>query len=140
MEELQETQGQIDSLLSELSCLKQPGDVVDAAVSPPEGAVLTHTEMLQVGKSALLLNMLYYGTSNISSLLQAELQQLQSQQAKVLQVTQSVRSLLDQPDSTVPPEEKQRLRAALDHLQAQHQVTLQSCQVLFLLLSTFGFY
>lgn len=30
----------------------------------------------------------------------------------------------------MPPEEKQRLRAALDQLQAQHQDRLQSCQVL----------
>uniref|UniRef100_A0A7N6BYV3 Microtubule actin crosslinking factor 1 n=1 Tax=Anabas testudineus TaxID=64144 RepID=A0A7N6BYV3_ANATE len=115
VEELQETRGQIDTLLNELSSLNQPGgrragstvaeDVIDAPFSPPEGAVLSHTEMLQ-----------------------AELQQLQSQQAKLLQVTQSVRSLLDQPDSTVPPEEKQRLRAALDQLQAQHQDRLQSCQ------------
>uniref|UniRef100_A0A671XEU5 Microtubule actin crosslinking factor 1 n=1 Tax=Sparus aurata TaxID=8175 RepID=A0A671XEU5_SPAAU len=58
----------------------------------------------------------------------AELQQLQSQQAQLLQITQSTRSLLEQPDSTVPPEEKQRLRAALDQLQAQHQDRLQSCQ------------
>lgn len=69
-------------------------------------------------------------TSNLSPPQQAELQQLQSQQAKLLQVTQSVRSLLDQPDSAVPPEEKQRLRTALDQLQAQHQDRLQSCQVL----------
>lgn len=60
---------------------------------------------------------------------QAELQQLQAQQAQLLQITQSTRSLLDQPDSTVPPEEKRRLRAALDQLQAQHQDRLQSCQV-----------
>ncbi|XP_029021963.1 microtubule-actin cross-linking factor 1 isoform X7 [Betta splendens] len=105
VEELQETRGQIDSLLNELSCLQQPADSVDASFSPPEGAVLSRAEMLQ-----------------------AELQQLQSQQAKVLQVSQSVRSLLDQPDATVPPEEKQRLRAALDQLQAQHQDRLQSCQ------------
>lgn len=61
---------------------------------------------------------------------QAELQQLQAQQAQLLHITQSTRSLLDQPDSTVPPEEKQRLRATLDQLQAQHQDRLQSCQVL----------
>uniref|UniRef100_A0A7N6ASS5 Microtubule actin crosslinking factor 1 n=1 Tax=Anabas testudineus TaxID=64144 RepID=A0A7N6ASS5_ANATE len=61
----------------------------------------------------------------LSPLSQAELQQLQSQQAKLLQVTQSVRSLLDQPDSTVPPEEKQRLRAALDQLQAQKSEALK---------------
>lgn len=60
---------------------------------------------------------------------QAELQQLQAQQAQLLQITQSTRSLLDQPDTTVPPEEKRRLRAALDQLQAQHQDRLQSCQV-----------
>uniref|UniRef100_A0A673B6V0 Microtubule actin crosslinking factor 1 n=1 Tax=Sphaeramia orbicularis TaxID=375764 RepID=A0A673B6V0_9TELE len=116
VEELQETRGQIDSLLTELSYLNQPAlragsgsrsapDVTDSLVSQPEGAVKSHTEMLQ-----------------------AELQQLQAQQAQLLQVTQSTRSLLDQPDSTVPPEEKQRLRAALDQLQAQHQDRLQSCQ------------
>uniref|UniRef100_A0A3Q3LE35 Microtubule actin crosslinking factor 1a n=1 Tax=Mastacembelus armatus TaxID=205130 RepID=A0A3Q3LE35_9TELE len=115
VEELQETQGQIDSLLNELSSLSQPGtrgagftvvqDVTDSPFTPPEGAVISHTEMLQ-----------------------AELQRLQSRQAEVLQVTQSARALLDQPDSTLPPEEKQRLRAALDQLQAQHQDRLQSCQ------------
>lgn len=61
-------------------------------------------------------------------LLQAELQQLQAQQAHLLQVAQSTRSLLEQPDSSVPPEEKQRLRAKLDQLQNQHQERLQSCQ------------
>ncbi|CAG06295.1 unnamed protein product, partial [Tetraodon nigroviridis] len=60
--------------------------------------------------------------------LQAELQQLQDQQAQLLQITQSTRALLEQPDSTVPPEEKQRLRVALDQLQTQHQDRLQSCQ------------
>lgn len=63
VEELQETRGQIDSLLNELSSLKQPGgrgvgstvaeDVVDAPFSQPEGAVLSHTEMLQVRISDL---------------------------------------------------------------------------------------
>ncbi|XP_068566964.1 microtubule-actin cross-linking factor 1, isoforms 1/2/3/4/5 isoform X5 [Cebidichthys violaceus] len=115
VEDLQETQGQIDSLLNELSSPNQPGrravgsgvaqDFTDAQFSQPEGAVMSHTEALQ-----------------------AELQQLQSQQAQLLQIAQSTRSLLDQPDSTVPPEEKQRLRAALDQLQAQHQDRLQSCQ------------
>uniref|UniRef100_A0A1A8EJA6 Microtubule-actin crosslinking factor 1 n=2 Tax=Nothobranchius korthausae TaxID=1143690 RepID=A0A1A8EJA6_9TELE len=107
-EDLQETQTRMDALLKELN---QTGrtesalDVPDAQPSPPEGAVVSHTERLQM-----------------------ELQQLQAQQAQLLQVTQSVRSLLDQPDSTVPPEEKRRLRAALDQLQAQHQNRLQSCQ------------
>ncbi|KAM9839141.1 microtubule-actin cross-linking factor 1, isoforms 1/2/3/4 [Aulostomus maculatus] len=115
VEELQETQGQIDSLLKGLSAASQAGrrgagsraggDVPDSSFSQPEGAVMSHTEMLQ-----------------------AELQQLQSQQAQLLQITQTARSLLDQPDSTVPPEEKQRLRATLDQLQAQHQDRLQSCQ------------
>uniref|UniRef100_A0A3B4XZI9 Microtubule actin crosslinking factor 1 n=1 Tax=Seriola lalandi dorsalis TaxID=1841481 RepID=A0A3B4XZI9_SERLL len=115
VEELQETRGQIDSLLNELSSLNQPGrrgagsvvaqHVVDAPSSQPEGAVTSHTETLQ-----------------------AELQQLQSQQAQLLQITQTTRSLLDQPDSNVPPEEKQHLQAALDQLQAQHQDKLQSCQ------------
>ncbi|XP_034560537.1 microtubule-actin cross-linking factor 1 [Notolabrus celidotus] len=113
-EELQETQGQIDTLLTQLSSLNQPGkvvgsrriqDVADTSSAQPEGAVTSHTEMLQ-----------------------GELQQLQSQQAQLLQITQSTRALLEQPDSTVPPEEKQRLRAALDQLQAQHQEKLQSCQ------------
>ncbi|KAM6899613.1 microtubule-actin cross-linking factor 1, isoforms 1/2/3/4/5 [Xenentodon cancila] len=114
VEELQETQTQIGSLLNELTSLHQadrrgsgPGalDVVDVPFSQPEGAVMSHTEMLQ-----------------------AELQQLQAQQAQLLQISQSARSLLDQPDSTVPPEEKQRLRAALDQLQVQHQTRLQNCQ------------
>ena len=60
-EELQETQGQIDSLLKDLSSLNQPGrrgagsaqTVVDAPFSQPEGAVLSHTEMLQVRISSL---------------------------------------------------------------------------------------
>ncbi|XP_008298970.1 microtubule-actin cross-linking factor 1, partial [Stegastes partitus] len=115
VEELQETQSQIGSLLNELSSLNQPArrgdgsgagqDVVDAPFSQPEGAVVSHTGMLQ-----------------------AELQQLQAQQAQLLQISQSTRSLLDQPDSAVPPEEKQRLQASLDQLQAQHQDRLQSCQ------------
>uniref|UniRef100_A0A667YU75 Microtubule actin crosslinking factor 1 n=1 Tax=Myripristis murdjan TaxID=586833 RepID=A0A667YU75_9TELE len=117
VEELQETQGQIDSLLDELSSLNQPSrkgvtsgaplHVTDSPFSSaqPEGALLSHTDMLQ-----------------------AELQQLQAQQSQLLQVTQSTRSLLEQPDSAVPPEEKQRLRAALEQLQAQHQGRLQSCQ------------
>ncbi|XP_070702106.1 microtubule-actin cross-linking factor 1, isoforms 1/2/3/4 [Pempheris klunzingeri] len=116
-EELQETKDQIDTLLNQLSSLNQPGgvglglgvgaarDATDGTSLQPESAVMSHTEMLQ-----------------------AELQQLHSQQAQLLQITQSTRSLLDQPDSTVPPEEKQRLRAALDQLQAQHQDRLQSCQ------------
>lgn len=45
-----------------------------------------------------------------------------------MQVAQSTRSLLEQPDSSVPPEEKQCLRARLDQLQSQHQERLQSCQ------------
>ncbi|KAM4725474.1 microtubule-actin cross-linking factor 1 isoform 3-T3 [Anableps anableps] len=111
VEELQETRSQIDSLLNSLSSFNQLDrngaglDVQDSPLSQPEGAVVSHTEMLQ-----------------------SELQQLQAQQAQLLQITQAARSLLDQPDSTVPPEEKQRLRAALDQLQAQHQDRLQSCQ------------
>ncbi|KAM9738533.1 microtubule-actin cross-linking factor 1 isoform 7-T8 [Menidia menidia] len=114
-EDLQETQSQIGSLLKELSSLNQPGtravgsgavlSVTDSPFSQPEGAVTSHTEMLQ-----------------------EELQQLQAQQAQLLQISQSTRSLLEQPDSSVPPEEKRRLRAALDQLQAQHQDRLQSCQ------------
>lgn len=144
-EELQETKGQIDSLLSELSSLNQPGaravgsgvsiDVTDAPFSQPEGAVMSHTEMLQVGNAYLcsagldIFLSLASWWCTICDHSQAELQQLQAQQAQMLQITQSTRSLLDQPDSTVPPEEKRRLRAALDQLQAQHQDRLQSCQV-----------
>uniref|UniRef100_A0A672SX36 Microtubule actin crosslinking factor 1 n=1 Tax=Sinocyclocheilus grahami TaxID=75366 RepID=A0A672SX36_SINGR len=58
----------------------------------------------------------------------SELQQLQAQQAHLQQVAQSVHSLLEQPDSSVPPEEKQRLRAKLEQLQNQHQERLQNCQ------------
>ncbi|KAJ3609554.1 hypothetical protein NHX12_024074 [Muraenolepis orangiensis] len=120
-EDLQETRGQIDALLEGLTSLNQPAvkaaaaatttrpilDVTDAEFSPtqPEGTLQSHTDMLQ-----------------------AELQQLQAQQAQLLQVAQSTRSLLEQPDSAVPPEEKRRLRAALDQLQAQHQSKLQNCQ------------
>eukprot|EP00066_Takifugu_rubripes_P017863 XP_011607129.1 PREDICTED: microtubule-actin cross-linking factor 1 isoform X3 [Takifugu rubripes] len=113
-EEIQDTQSQINSLLNELSSLNQPdgtgdgsgaGDFADAASLPPEDAVALHTENLH-----------------------AELQQLQNQQAQLLQITQTTRALLEQPDSTVPPEEKQRLRVALDQLQTQHQDRLQSCQ------------
>lgn len=43
-------------------------------------------------------------------------------------MAQSTRVLLEQPDSSVPPEEKQRLRARLEHLQSQHHEHLQSCQ------------
>lgn len=62
-EELQETQCQIDSLLNELSSFDQPGvrgagsivakDVNDTPFSQPEGALMSHTEMLQVGLSRL---------------------------------------------------------------------------------------
>uniref|UniRef100_A0A674F477 Microtubule actin crosslinking factor 1 n=1 Tax=Salmo trutta TaxID=8032 RepID=A0A674F477_SALTR len=85
VEELQETRGQMDSLLEELSSLNQPG-------------------------------------------MTAELQQLQAQQAQLMQVSQNARSLLDQPDSAVPAEEKRRLRDQLDQLQTQHQEKLRSCQ------------
>ncbi|XP_053719860.1 microtubule-actin cross-linking factor 1 isoform X20 [Synchiropus splendidus] len=110
---VEETQLQMDSLLNELSTLHQSNrgvdhvsglDITDSSSQPAKG-VMSHTESLQ-----------------------AELQQLQAQQAKLLTITQSTRALLDQPDSIVPPEEKQRLRASLDQLQAQHQDKLQSCQ------------
>uniref|UniRef100_A0A8C7UPH9 Microtubule-actin cross-linking factor 1-like n=1 Tax=Oncorhynchus mykiss TaxID=8022 RepID=A0A8C7UPH9_ONCMY len=58
----------------------------------------------------------------------AELQQLQAQQAQLMQVSQNARSLLDQPDSAVPAEEKRRLRDQLDQLQTQHQEKLRACQ------------
>ncbi|XP_062870373.1 microtubule-actin cross-linking factor 1 isoform X9 [Trichomycterus rosablanca] len=108
-EELQNTQGKIDKLLEELSSLDSSSrkaveeTVPDARVSA--GTLNSHSEMLK-----------------------AELQQLQAQQAHLLQVAQSTRALLDQPDSSVSPEEKQRLRTRLDQLQSQHQERLQNCQ------------
>lgn len=60
MEDLQETQGQIDSLLKELTSVNQPGrrveDVIDTPLSStqPEGALLSHTDKLQVK------NFIYY--------------------------------------------------------------------------------
>ncbi|XP_077362474.1 microtubule-actin cross-linking factor 1 isoform X17 [Festucalex cinctus] len=106
-EELQQTQDQIDSLLKDLSAAHQSAaqDVTDLSSSQPEAAVMSHTGALQ-----------------------AELQRLQAQQAQLLQISQSARMLLDQPDSTIPPEEKRRLRATLDQLQAEHQQKLHSCQ------------
>ncbi|XP_035384751.1 microtubule-actin cross-linking factor 1 isoform X15 [Electrophorus electricus] len=110
-EELHETQGKIDMLLEELSSdtsrKKSHGESVpDAPFSlSPESTLSSHYDMLK-----------------------AEQQQLQAQQAHLLQVEQSTRSLLEQPDSSVPPEEKQRLRARLDDLQIQHQERLQNCQ------------
>ncbi|XP_038827418.1 microtubule-actin cross-linking factor 1-like [Salvelinus namaycush] len=110
VEELQETRCQIDSLLEELSSLNQPGKrrtgmTVTDHPSSPEGRLQSHSDMLQ-----------------------AELQQLQAQQAQLMQVSQNARSLLDQPDSAVPAEEKRRLRDQLDQLQTQHQEKLRSCQ------------
>ncbi|XP_060798780.1 microtubule-actin cross-linking factor 1 isoform X5 [Neoarius graeffei] len=108
-EQLQETQGKIDVLLKELSSLdssrkKSLSETVPDASIPAE-SLSAHRDVLK-----------------------AELQQLQAQQAHLLQVAQSTRALLEQPDSSVPPEEKQRLRARLEHLQSQHQERLQSCQ------------
>ncbi|XP_071223581.1 microtubule-actin cross-linking factor 1-like isoform X13 [Salvelinus alpinus] len=110
VEELQETRGQIDSLLEELSSLDQPGVTVTDHLSSssstlPEGGLQSHSDMLQ-----------------------AELQQLQAQQAQLMQVSQNARSLLDQPDSAVSAEEKRRLRDQLDQLQTQHQEKLRACQ------------
>ncbi|KTF95278.1 hypothetical protein cypCar_00002956 [Cyprinus carpio] len=111
-EQMQETQEKIDTLLRELSSLddskrRSLGNTVTDTPSsvPPENALNSH-----------------------SSMLQTELQQLQAQQAHLQQVAQSVRSLLEQPDSSVPPEEKQRLQAKLEQLQNQHQEHLQNCQ------------
>nr|XP_029519431.1 microtubule-actin cross-linking factor 1 isoform X12 [Oncorhynchus nerka] len=110
VEDLQETRCQIDSLLEELSSLNQPGRIgtgmtVTDHPSSPEGRLQSHSDMLQT-----------------------ELQQLQAQQAQLMQVSQNARSLLDQPDSAVPAEEKRRLRDQLDQLQTQHQEKLRACQ------------
>uniref|UniRef100_A0A8C2BDI7 Microtubule actin crosslinking factor 1 n=1 Tax=Cyprinus carpio TaxID=7962 RepID=A0A8C2BDI7_CYPCA len=112
VKQMQETQEKIDTLLRELSSLDDSKrrslgyTVTDTPSSgPPENALNSHSDMLQT-----------------------ELQQLQAQQAHLQQVAQSVHSLLEQPDSSVPPEEKQRLRAKLEQLQSQHQERLQNCQ------------
>ncbi|XP_031645197.1 microtubule-actin cross-linking factor 1 isoform X26 [Oncorhynchus kisutch] len=110
VKELQETRCQIDSLLEELSSLNQPGRIgtgmtVTDHPSSPEGRLQSHSDMLQT-----------------------ELQQLQAQQAQLMQVSQNARALLDQPDSAVPAEEKRRLRGQLDQLQTQHQEKLRACQ------------
>ncbi|XP_061521091.1 microtubule-actin cross-linking factor 1 isoform X14 [Phycodurus eques] len=106
-EDLQQTQDQMDSLLKDLTAAHQSAaeDVTDLSSTQPDAAVTSHTGALQT-----------------------ELRRLQAQQAQLLQIGQSARTLLDRPDSTVPPEEKRRLRAALDQLQAEHQQKLHSCQ------------
>ncbi|KAI5091811.1 microtubule-actin cross-linking factor 1 isoform X12, partial [Silurus meridionalis] len=108
-EQLQETQGKIDMLIKELSSLdtsrrQSLGETVPDAIVPAR-SLDSHNDMLK-----------------------EELRQLQGQQAHLLQVAQSTHALLEQPDSSVPQEEKQRLRASLDQLQSQHQERLQSCQ------------
>ncbi|XP_045082276.1 microtubule-actin cross-linking factor 1-like isoform X10 [Coregonus clupeaformis] len=115
VEELQETRGQMDSLLEELSSLNQPGK---------RGAGMTVTDHLSSSSSTSPEG----GLQSHSDMLQAELQQLQAQQAQLMQVSQNAHSLLDQPDSAVPAEEKRRLRDQLDQLQTQHQEKLQACQ------------
>uniref|UniRef100_A0A8C7FXA3 Microtubule actin crosslinking factor 1 n=1 Tax=Oncorhynchus kisutch TaxID=8019 RepID=A0A8C7FXA3_ONCKI len=124
VKELQETRCQIDSLLEELSSLNQPGRIgtgmtVTDHPSSPEGRLQSHSDMLQVRHSPCCL--FTKGTFT-------ELQQLQAQQAQLMQVSQNARALLDQPDSAVPAEEKRRLRGQLDQLQTQHQEKLRACQ------------
>uniref|UniRef100_A0A4W5Q074 Microtubule actin crosslinking factor 1 n=1 Tax=Hucho hucho TaxID=62062 RepID=A0A4W5Q074_9TELE len=125
VEELQETHGQINSLLEELSSLNHPGMTATDHLSSsrstsPEGGLQSHSDMLQVRHSPCSL---FIYKSNF-----AELQQLQAQQAQLMQVSQNARSLLDQPDSAVPAKEKRRLRDQLDQLQTQHQEKLRACQ------------
>ncbi|CAB1351203.1 unnamed protein product [Coregonus sp. 'balchen'] len=115
LEELLETRVQMDSLLEELSSLNQPGK---------RGAGMTVTDHLSSSSSTSPEG----GLQSHSDMLQAELQQLQAQQAQLMQVSQNARSLLVQPDSAVPAEEKRRLRDQLDQLQTQHQEKLQACQ------------
>ncbi|KAK6323662.1 hypothetical protein J4Q44_G00060010 [Coregonus suidteri] len=115
LEELLETRVQMDSLLEELSSLNQPGK---------RGAGMTVTDHLSSSSSTSPEG----GLQSHSDMLQAELQQLQAQQAQLMQVSQNARSLLVQPDSAVPAEEKRRLRDQLDQLQTQHQEKLQVCQ------------
>ncbi|KAL4629457.1 microtubule-actin cross-linking factor 1-like isoform X7 [Arapaima gigas] len=110
VEELQETQGRINNLLEQLSSVPQLQ--VDSGT-----AIQTSSSTLS--ESALHAH---------QDALQAELLHLQAQQAQLLQVSQGVQSLLEQPDSTVPAEEKQRLRLGLEQLQEQHKERLQGCQ------------
>uniref|UniRef100_A0A8C7WFL5 Microtubule actin crosslinking factor 1 n=1 Tax=Oncorhynchus mykiss TaxID=8022 RepID=A0A8C7WFL5_ONCMY len=91
---------------------------LDTAIST---TVQQNTQRVRV--SAICLICIFMDTVLI-----AELQQLQAQQAQLMQVSQNARSLLDQPDSAVPAEEKRRLRDQLDQLQTQHQEKLRACQ------------
>ncbi|KAJ8000014.1 hypothetical protein DPEC_G00200410 [Dallia pectoralis] len=111
-EELQETRGQIHSLLEELTSLNQ---LVES------GANTTVTDH----PSSELPE---FGLQSHNHRLQTELQHLQAQQDQLTKVSQNARSLLDQPDSSVPAEEKRRLREQLEQLQTQHQEKLQACQ------------
>ncbi|XP_072561814.1 microtubule-actin cross-linking factor 1, isoforms 1/2/3/4/5 isoform X5 [Paramormyrops kingsleyae] len=112
VEKLQVTHGKISALLEELSSATSPMQTTGGVTQTdglssmqPESALHCHHDTLQ-----------------------AELRGLQTQQEQLLTVSQSVHALLEQPDSSVPPEEKQRLRTALERLQAQHQEQLRSCQ------------
>uniref|UniRef100_A0A671N7S8 Microtubule-actin cross-linking factor 1-like n=1 Tax=Sinocyclocheilus anshuiensis TaxID=1608454 RepID=A0A671N7S8_9TELE len=112
---LTETIHSVEELLSE------QGD----SLSPEERAKLQGTLSQMKEKHGSLTNSVRSSLSKVDT---SELQQLQAQQAHLQQVAQSVHSLLEQPDSSVPPEEKQRLRAKLEQLQNQHQERLQNCQ------------
>ncbi|XP_048849639.1 LOW QUALITY PROTEIN: microtubule-actin cross-linking factor 1 [Brienomyrus brachyistius] len=112
VEELQVTHGKISTLLEELSSAPSPklttGGITQTdglSSMQPESALHCHHDTLQ-----------------------AELRGLQTQQEQLLKVSQSVHALLEQPDSSVPPEEKQRLRTALERLQLQHQEQQRNCQ------------
>uniref|UniRef100_A0A8C1ULA5 Microtubule actin crosslinking factor 1 n=1 Tax=Cyprinus carpio TaxID=7962 RepID=A0A8C1ULA5_CYPCA len=101
--------------------LSERGD----SLSPEERAKLQGTLSQMKEQHSSLTNSVRSSLAKVDT---TELQQLQAQQAHLQQVAQSVRSLLEQPDSSVPPEEKQRLQAKLEQLQNQHQEHLQNCQ------------
>uniref|UniRef100_A0A8C1JHJ0 Microtubule actin crosslinking factor 1 n=1 Tax=Cyprinus carpio TaxID=7962 RepID=A0A8C1JHJ0_CYPCA len=103
--------------------LSERGD----SLSPEERAKLQGTLSQMKEQHSSLTNSVRSSLAKVDTAI-TELQQLQAQQAHLQQVAQSVRSLLEQPDSSVPPEEKQRLQAKLEQLQNQHQEHLQNCQ------------
>ncbi|MBN3307540.1 MACF1 factor, partial [Amia calva] len=117
-EELQEMQGKIGNLMSLLQApggQPSPRDNVPRGTDPditqtdsalePEGVLDSHCERLQ-----------------------AELQQLQSQQEVVMQACQNAQSLLDLPDSSVPAGVKDTLRRDLASLRGKYQERLEGCQ------------
>ncbi|XP_069051429.1 microtubule-actin cross-linking factor 1 isoform X15 [Lepisosteus oculatus] len=117
-EELQEAQEKMGSLLSWLSALP-PSDPGGLASQQHAAQNLTQTDTGSQPGGAL---------DSRCEQLQAELQQLQSQQENFLLATQAAQSLLDRPDDSVPAAEKDRLRRDLDSLRGQYQSRADRCR------------